>query len=86
MLFSKIVKVSSFCKKKKAAKRLKESDGSSKKLKNIHILNVVSDNPILPLESCTSGLVWFVSLLNRTPIKKCWIRACKVEILVNVDS
>ena len=40
-----------------------------KKLRNIHILNVVSDNPILPLDSCTSGLVWSVSLLNRTPLK-----------------
>ena len=69
MLFSKIVKVSSLCKKKKELKRLKESDGSSKKLKNIHILNVVSHNPILPLESCTSDLIWSVSLLNSTPLK-----------------
>ena len=66
MLFSKIVNVSSLCKQKEP-KRLKESDGSSKNLKNIHILNAVSDNTIFPLQNCTSGLVWSVSFLNSTP-------------------
>lgn len=29
-------------------------------------MHAASDNQILPLESCASGLIWSVSLLNRT--------------------
>ena len=37
-----------------------------KKLRNIHVCNVISDIPIFSLQTCASCLAWSVSSLDRT--------------------
>ena len=51
-----------------AKEKAKEINLKFKKIEKYpcSLMHAVSHNQILPLESCASGLIWSVSLLNRT--------------------